>query len=527
MKRLGIMSLGVALVLACAAADAAETPGRFVSVQGDRFVDPEGRQVLLRGVNVVDKSAKWTQWPWLSRDDFGLISDWGLNCIRLGFVWAGIEPEPGRYDEDYIAEIDNRIGWARDHGLYVYLDMHQDLWGMAYSDGAPAWATLTDGKPHDSSGTVWSDAYLKSAAVQTAFDNFWANKPGPDGVGIQERYALAWKHLAERYADEPTVIGYDLMNEPFIGSDMLLGQMAMVTKLAECLRERDGETAMTIEDLAGMWTNREGRSKAVEMLGDMDLYVPTTDAGYDVYAEFERTKLTAMFQRVTNAIREVDGNHIIFLETNISANMGMHTGIEPVLGPDGKRDPQQAYAPHGYDIVVDTADLAKGSNDRVEFIFTRHGESAERLGMPMIVGEWGAFPARRKGLLSNGRFLVRQFEKLKCGDSFWHYVQGLDQSEFLEIIQRPYPVAVAGTLLEYESDPEALVFQCVWQENPAITAPSVIYLPDKWLTSEERVELTPLGDGFNVEPVRDGSSHVRLVIPPTGEATERRLTIKP
>jgi hypothetical protein len=86
---------------------------------------------------------------------------------------------------------------------------------------------------------------------------------------------------------------------------------------------------------------------------------------------------------------------------------------------------------------------------------------------------------------------------------------------------------VAGTLLQYKSDPETLVFQCAWREDPAVTAPSRIYLPDKWLPGEEHVELTPAGDGFEVVPVRDGLSHVHLVVPPTGEVVERTLTIKP
>ena len=61
-------------------------------------------------------------------------------------------------------------------------------------------------------------AYLESPRVQGAFDAFWINQPDGQGVGIQDRYAQAWKHLAQRYADNKTVIGYDLMNEPFQGS---------------------------------------------------------------------------------------------------------------------------------------------------------------------------------------------------------------------------------------------------------------------------------------------------------------------
>ena len=503
----------------------AEPPGRFVSVKDARFIDAEGRQILLHGLNAVDKSADWTQFPWQGRAEFAAMTGWGLNCIRLGFVWAGLEPAPGQYDEEYIAGIDKRIAWAKENGLYVFLDMHQDLYGMAYSDGAPGSATLTNGKPHIHHGGVWSDAYLTSPAVQTAFDNFWANAAGPDGVGIQERYALVWRHLAERYANEPAVIGYDLMNEPFMGSLMLAGQMAMVQKLAEVLATKEGDDAPTLLEIIAQWTNPSARGKLMARLKDMEIYVPAIDAAYDLCAEFEHTKLMPMFQRVTNAIREVDESHVIFLETGIASNAGVYSSIEPLLGPGGARDPLQAYAPHGYDIVVDTPDLASSSDARVELIFKRHGETAKRLDMPMVVGEWGAFPASRADVLGPGRFLVRQFEKLLCGDTFWLYVRDLPQAPFFEIVNRPFPPAMAGTLIEYRGDPDTHAFVCVWKEDPAVTAPSRVYLPESYFAGKDAVKLSPVGKGFEVEAVREGSRSVHLVIPPTGKGVERRLTV--
>ena len=129
------------------------------------------------------------------------LRDWGMNVIRLGIIWDGLEPEPGVYDDAYLAAMDQRVAWAANHGLYVFLDMHQDLYSVLYSDGAPEWATLTDDQPHIDRGDVWSDAYLTSPAIQRAFENFWANAPASDGLGIQDHYAAAWRHVAERYAD--------------------------------------------------------------------------------------------------------------------------------------------------------------------------------------------------------------------------------------------------------------------------------------------------------------------------------------
>ena len=111
-------------------------------VQGNRFVDAEGRQVLLHGMNVVSKSKAENYLSWHRADDFAKMRAWGMNCVRLGIIWDAIEPDPGRYDDAYLDGVSQRIEWAANHGLYVFLDMHQDLFSALYSDGAPEWATL-------------------------------------------------------------------------------------------------------------------------------------------------------------------------------------------------------------------------------------------------------------------------------------------------------------------------------------------------------------------------------------------------
>jgi endoglycosylceramidase len=58
-------------------------------------------------------------------------------------------------------------------------------------------------------------------ALWRAFDNLWSNAPGPGGVGLRTRYAQAWAHVAARFRGSPDILGYDLFNEPFPGSDYL------------------------------------------------------------------------------------------------------------------------------------------------------------------------------------------------------------------------------------------------------------------------------------------------------------------
>jgi endoglycosylceramidase len=189
----------------------------FISIDGQRFVDATGGEVGFHGLNLVNKNPEENYLGPADQDAIKQISSWGFNCIRLGVIWDGLEPKPGQYDEKYLQGIDERIKWAAENNIYVVLDMHQDLYSVLYSDGAPEWATITEDKPHVT-GEIWSQSYFISPAVQTAFDNFWKNASAPDGMGIQDHFINAWKHVAERYADQTHVIGYDLMNEPLMGS---------------------------------------------------------------------------------------------------------------------------------------------------------------------------------------------------------------------------------------------------------------------------------------------------------------------
>ncbi|MBN2308063.1 MAG: cellulase family glycosylhydrolase [Candidatus Hydrogenedentes bacterium] len=497
----------------------------FISVKNGAFVDPEGRQILLHGLSVIskDKSAGYVSGH--GPAEFAAMREWGMNCIRLGIIWDGLEPEPGLFDDAYLEKIDQRIEWAREQGLYVFLDMHQDLFSVKYSDGAPEWATLDEGLPHDTSGSVWSDAYFNSSAVQKAFDNFWANASCADGVGVQDHFARAWRHVAERYASNTTVIGYDLFNEPNIGGQNTDGQLLMIAAGAAALAAKDGPDAPGVEELALEWLDPEGRSRLMKRLEDMDIYVPVVDAPQALFQEFERTKVTPMFERVTHAIREVDANHIVFLETGMAANMGVYSGIEPVMGPDGIRDPYQAYAPHGYDVVVDTPDVANANSDRIRLIFQRHGETGRRLNMPVLVGEWGAY-GHARGVLPTAWVVVGEFEKLLFSDTYWLYSTDLAEADCFPALCRAIPVRIGGTLLAYRNNPETGAFTCSWKEDPAVTAPTRIYLPGRVFSGPDAVRLTPEGAPFEVEPAADGSASACLVIPPTGEPVERSLSIR-
>lgn len=495
---------------------------QFVTTKDGRFLDPEGRQIILHGVNIVDKSRERNYLSWHGQEEFSRMREWGFNCVRLGIFWDAVEPEPGRYDDEYLAGVDRRVQWAKENGIYVLLDMHQDLFSAKFGgDGAPEWATLDDGKPHIHPGTIWSAAYFTSPAVQTAFDNFWANKPASDGVGIQDHFAKAWQHVARRYAHEPAVIGYDVFNEPFPGSEILQDFQLKMQAAAEAFAEKQDGRALSVGEITQILAQPSELRKYAD---DLDLYRTFIDGGTPLSNQFESAVLASFYNRVASAIRQVDQNHIIFMETHISCNAGTPSGVVPILDANGNRDPLQAFAPHGYDVVTDTPEVAKANEKRIELIFDRHAETASRLEMPVLVGEWGAFYGQ-PGTLSAAQMVVRQLEKHLFSDTYWSYGDSKEMNDapYFSVIARPYPVAISGMLLHCQSDLENGTFTCAWKEDASVTSPSRVYLPARWFPDGYDVDLEPEAGNWSFEPAIPGSDSGYLVIPPTGQEVERKL----
>src|SRR6266540_6753570 len=142
MRRLVCLLLLIAAALP-ASARAATDP---LAVEGGRFVDGDGRTVVLHGVNVVYKLAPYT--PDFTRADARRLRGWGMDAIRLGVSWRALEPARGTIDAAYVARVRKLVRLAGAEGLWVLIDMHQDVWSERFGgNGAPDWATLDDGQP--------------------------------------------------------------------------------------------------------------------------------------------------------------------------------------------------------------------------------------------------------------------------------------------------------------------------------------------------------------------------------------------
>ena len=200
-------ALVAALAIALAAPALATAAADPLSVKHNRIVDARGRQVILHGANTVFKRPPY--YPPLTAADFRRMRSWGFNAIRLGVIWAGLEPQRGQIDQDYINHLQAIVALAARERFWVLLDMHQDLYAERFTgEGAPEWAVLDDGIPFTPAAGDFALNYA-SPAVGRAITSFWADRDG-----IRTEYVRAFTALAQRFAGSPAVLGYDLFNEP-------------------------------------------------------------------------------------------------------------------------------------------------------------------------------------------------------------------------------------------------------------------------------------------------------------------------
>lgn len=242
---------------------------QFQHTDGERIVDAEGNEILWRGMGLggwmlqegymlgtsgaqyelenridelvgrVKRDEFYEAW-WanhMRKIDVDSLAAWGFNMIRLPMHYKlftpPIEDEPVEGEVTWLDRgfmmTDSLVKWCKSNDLYLILDLHAAPGGQGEN------ADISDYDP--SKPSLWESDLNK------------------------EKTIALWRKLAERYADEPTIVAYDLINEPNWG----------------------------FQDHAN---DPNGCS------------------------ESQNTPLWNLQKDITNAIREVDTNHIVVIEGN-------------------------------------------------------------------------------------------------------------------------------------------------------------------------------------------------------------------
>jgi aryl-phospho-beta-D-glucosidase BglC (GH1 family) len=199
-------------------------PQGFVRADHQQIVDGQGNPLILRGLGlggwmvqegymmglsnlkaqhiirshisqiVGEKKTELFYQSWrdnaVTKDDIDAIARWGFNSVRLPMHWnLFIKDMSGStvtsrvvWNEEGFRRVDALIAWVKANNMFLILDLH----------AAPG------GQGHD---IAISDSDPRKPSLWDSREN-------------QTKMIVLWSEIARRYRDEPTIAGYDLLNEP-------------------------------------------------------------------------------------------------------------------------------------------------------------------------------------------------------------------------------------------------------------------------------------------------------------------------
>lgn len=297
---------------------------------GTWMTDAQGRVVVLHGLNQVYKVPPYEpSADGFGDDDAAFLATNGFNAMRVGVIWAAVEPQPGSYDDAYLASIAQTVQTLASHGILSLLDFHQDMFNEVFQgEGAPAWAVQTGGLPNPQLG--FPTNYFANPAQGFAWNALWRNAPGPDGVGLQDHYAHTWAHVAAYFQGNPGVFGYEILNEPWPG----LVWEPCANPVVGCI------------------------------LND--------------------AKLRGLYNRVVPAIRAADPTTMVFFEPNVLFSQVIHTDLGRI------DDRNTGFSFHDYCAILTVLQTNVTCSQQNQAVFNNARRYTTLHQIPMLLTEFGA-----------------------------------------------------------------------------------------------------------------------------------------
>ena len=426
------------------------------------FYDDQNRVRIFHGFNRVRKSFPWRFDSHLDEnsDEFSLARRMGLNVVRLGYMWSGVQPSEGEFNITYVEEIKKIISNYERAGVYVLLDVHEDVLSSRFClyDGVPLWLANKSIPSHPfpyplrgdcDSRRGWMENALGSAVMQM-WGEWYDN-----GHGFLDSFAEFWSFSADQFKDFNNVLGYEILNEPFAG----------------------------------------------DVYADPDLLLPGV-AG--------KKNLARMNERASEAIRSMDDRHIVFFEP---VTWGMVLD-GPMLGsgydsvPGGSEYVNRSCFSYHYYCKTfspnyETNPLGQKFCDSAigPSIFSSVSSDLKKIGGGQMMteglscGDDSPDECRRTMSMLDDRFYSYADYANSQGDDW-----GLSDARRLEWA-RPYARAIAGRPTKMNFDAEGRVFEFCFEVDDSIEASTEVYTSAAYVYEKTGFELVVEG---NVKVDEDG-----------------------
>lgn len=403
---------------------------------GSFLVDEQNRVVILHGVNAVWKLKPYAP-PDTAEGFTAADADWlqahGFNSVRLGVLFAGVMPQQGVVDANYLQQIDRAVQLLASRKIWVLLDFHEDMYNEKfYGEGFPDWAVYDDGMSLPFNAGFPGNLFQPATSI--TYDNLWNNKNN-----LWDYYRGAWEAVAAKWSQQPYLMGYELINEPWPGSNYLT-----------CLPP----------------------------LG---------------CAAFDENKLQAMQQYMLSGIRLHDASNLVWFEplVLISYDAPTYLGAKNPVVDDNLGFSWHLYCPT---TSLTLLGLNNITCDLLDAGVLHLGEAAaDKLGAARLLTEFGA-----TDLLSDLSRSTAEFDQHLLGWQYWAYknwhdpttsagsnAQGLFtndadlstvKTDKLKLLERTYPQFTAGTPTALSFDPDSGAFSYSYTPRTA-AGPTQIYVP--------------------------------------------------
>jgi hypothetical protein len=235
----------------------------FLSCKGTHIIDESGKIIYLRGVCFGNEVWHNETIPENHHNeyDYKRIRSWGMNVVRFYLHHGRLTDTktPGTLAKKAVAWLDKNVMWAKQHNIYLILNMHIPPGGnQGRGQGEALW----------------------------------------DDIHNREQLRLLWRLIASRYAGEPAIAGYGILNQPVPNESMSQWQ-TLAQSIVNDIRHVDKDHIIFVERAISVRDhNRE----------DANYNFPVIKDGNIVY-EFHITQPYNYTRQLLHYMGTGDGGH--------------------------------------------------------------------------------------------------------------------------------------------------------------------------------------------------------------------------